>query len=562
LPDATQNIPPNHPTFRGFLDNLEPWECQLLKHLRHQVSPSLIMTAINAESTTYISSDGSVIDQKYGSFGYTITIPTTRARLVKGAGPVPGTRMSSFRAEAYGVLAVLRFLLRLSEYTRTTIQTKVIHWIDNQSVLKRLRRARLASPQSPNETLRPDWDVVHAVKTTLGQLAQVQYEFEWVRSHQDNQQPYHTLPLEAQINCDADTEATQFHSTSQGRIQQVLVPMIPSTKAQLAIQGHTVTAYYKQTIRNRIHLPPYYQYLQQRFSWDETTIRQIDWESFRKLISPYEGNRPTLVKHLHGMAPTGKYAHRNDHHEPAQCPACPCPSEHNDHLFQCPAESREQWRQTTIRKLQHSGNASCTQTELCNILIAGLQCAFRDTCESLPAEQFPPTYSSLIAAQNKIGWPQLFRGRWAKEWSSIASQDAGPLNQDPQLWVKHRGRILLNQWWELWKLRNTERHDLMQETARHRLRSTVESHLAELYNLRDQIMPVDRSIFPFATVQDHINHSSNWDLIIQWCIEQKPAILASQKQAQARGIAQNQNVRTLLQAQGDMFTTQDTANPV
>jgi hypothetical protein len=36
-------------------------------------------------------------------------------------------------------------------------------------------------------------------------------------------------------------------------------------------------------------------------------------------------HRVTLVKHFHGISPTGKIAHRNDPSHPAGCPSCENP---------------------------------------------------------------------------------------------------------------------------------------------------------------------------------------------------------------------------------------------
>ena len=339
--------------------------------------------------------------------------------------------------------------------------------------------------------------------------------------------------------------------------------MIPNTRAQLEIGGQTITAYYKQHIRNTIHLPPYHSYLQTRFSWDDNTIRQIDWETFSTLISRYDDSRPTLVKHLHGIAPTGKYVHRNDAHESPHCPSCTCILEHNDHLFQCPADSREKWRGETLRKLRKISGNSALQQQLCNIVIAGLQCVFRDTNESLHPARFPPEYRSLIAAQNAIGWAQLFRCRWAQAWSTIQQTTLifDPLEDSPHAltaWVRRCGRLLLAQWWELWKLRNEERHGQTRESTQNRMKATVESHLHELYVLRPTIMPVDRNMFPYETAQAHIAASVQLEATLHWCLENRPAILASQKQARERGIVRNRNIRELLVPGGGSATLHNT----
>jgi hypothetical protein len=100
------------------------------------------MTRLNDDGHVYISSDGSVLETAYRSFGYAIAPVTLGQRLVQGAGPAPGKNPSSFRAEAYGVLAVGPLLLQLTEYTGIPpLRSQVTHWIDNQSVCRRVKQA-------------------------------------------------------------------------------------------------------------------------------------------------------------------------------------------------------------------------------------------------------------------------------------------------------------------------------------------------------------------------------------------------------------------------------------
>ncbi len=61
------------------------------------------------EQGTFLScSDGSATD-KMGNFGFVIST-TKGTRLAKGNGPAPGAYPNSFRSEAYGVLATLRWI--------------------------------------------------------------------------------------------------------------------------------------------------------------------------------------------------------------------------------------------------------------------------------------------------------------------------------------------------------------------------------------------------------------------------------------------------------------------
>ncbi len=216
-------------------------------------------------------------------------------------------------------------------------------------------------------------------------------------------------------------------------------------------------------LRKTASLPPLQEYLMHRFGWDVGVLKSLDWEVLRAISSSYDAQRPTLVKHFHAIAPTGKYAHRNDRHESQHCPACTHDVETNDHLFYCTARSRQEWRIQTCERLSKTILEEPCDMTLGAILVVGLQRCFRNGDDALPPMLYPARYGNVINEQNAIGWIQLFRGRWTTSWKACQSQwyrSNGIPNADQLAtkWVHRAGRLLLDQWWKLWKLRNTERH--------------------------------------------------------------------------------------------------------
>jgi len=133
------------------------------------------------------------------------------------------------------------------------------------------------------------------------------YKVHWIKSRQDNQRPTSTLSLAARLNCEADKLAGDYQSAFYRR--RNVVPMIEGTCAQMLIDGVTINGNYKHAIRDAISLPPYDQYLEPRFGWDIIVwqaIESIEWESFTRIIGSFRTHQATTVKHLHGIAPTGK----------------------------------------------------------------------------------------------------------------------------------------------------------------------------------------------------------------------------------------------------------------
>ena len=152
----------------------------------------------------------------------------------------PGGQISSFRAEAYGVLAALRLLYHLSKFTGIKLNQRVRHWIDNAGLVKRIRNMLTFSQQFPNATLAPDWDVMAEIQYSIRSPPDTQYTAHWIKSHQDNNTSYENLTLAAQMNCDADMLASDFHRSANGLRHLPIVPMQSQTHAQLEIHDTTI----------------------------------------------------------------------------------------------------------------------------------------------------------------------------------------------------------------------------------------------------------------------------------------------------------------------------------
>lgn len=538
-------------TFPEYLQTLEEWEKQLIKDVELHGSPETTVQSINDGAVLYIASDGSVIEHNHGSYGFTITHVQSRKTLVTGKGPVPGHKPSSFRAESYGALAAGRLLVRLAEYTGIDINQEVRHWLDNQSVIKRIHQALQNTHQRPNSTLQPEWDVIHEIAQTFQSLKGVSYKAQWIKSHQDSGIEPSKLTLAAQMNCTADKLATQFHTTETKNNTKKIVPMMPHTKAQIEIQGKTITSQYKTTLRQALTLPPYLQYLKHRFQWKDTTSTIVDWDIMSMIIAPYDSQRPTLVKHLHNIAPTGKYIHRNNHHAPRGCPACPCEDETNDHMLICPAESRHKWRIKVMQKLQRDRSKQRVDGQAWDILVEGIQGVLSGNTNGISTRHYDEKYHTLIHQQNEIGWCQAFKGRWAIEWRQSYIQgdtmhQQRPTQHDAMIWVKERGRTLLAQWWDLWKIRNEEQHGKETGQQTQYTQKVVQSQMEEIYSYKNKVMRVDHNIYPYSTAKEHMESSTNMESLQDWCLENRPAIMASCSQAEKQGIAGTGDIRLMM----------------
>jgi exonuclease III len=519
-------------TFAEYVASLADWESELLSTVELLETPHDIIQILN-QAPFRTGTDGSVIKES-ATFGV-VTATAAGRRLFTIRGAAPGSRPQSFRAEGYGGLAVVRFLIRLTHYTGINLTQPFQHFLDNTSVITRVSKALKRPWTSPNLTLAPEWDLIELIKTSYQELDHPA-DIKWVKGHQDNDRPRENLPLSAQLNCEADDQAGQYQ-TEHGTQPRPIGPFLPTTMAQLLIQGESVSSHYKTRIREAATLPPYFEYLEEKFHWDEVTRKEIDWPVYKQIIRSFPAQHTTLVKHLHKIAPTGEIAHRNNHHYPSECPSCDCEVETNDHVLLCSAISRQRWRSNSrTAVLNYVDRVLSSDPVLSDILRDGLT-RWATQLPTPDPHEYPEAYHALIRSQNYIGWDHLFRARWSNQWQILHSHYAQRVALDSKLadgsaWVRKVGKKLLQQWFDLWAIRNTERHgkDIAEQKANRK--AFLQSQLEELYSFRDATMPTDRHMF-HQTAAIHLDHQTNLDHIESWINIWQPAILSSVKQAKA-----------------------------
>jgi hypothetical protein len=122
-------------TFEEYLSTLEAWEYDLL---RHSTLFADAFTICDVLQTAFLAgSDGSEKFGTDGAFGWMISSESGE-RAAAGMGPSRGWRMDSYRAECSGMLSILRFLLRLGEFTFRAESWKGTIGTDSQSMLEKL----------------------------------------------------------------------------------------------------------------------------------------------------------------------------------------------------------------------------------------------------------------------------------------------------------------------------------------------------------------------------------------------------------------------------------------
>lgn len=215
------------------------------------------------------ASDGLVRYKTDGSFGWIIS-STAGERLVRAYGPVHAANPTSYRAEAYGLLLVLRLLVRIQEFCQTigpkdwkwtatsdnlnlvdvingttdegASQISLHEWTQwdvTQSDMDEVddQMAAQSTTGQPNPTLEPEWDVLHEIQWTHSKQMHGG-TIVHTEGHQDNKAKYETLPLLAQLNIDADELAGKYQDHHGCARPRVL--LFPHASAQVHIQAGTI----------------------------------------------------------------------------------------------------------------------------------------------------------------------------------------------------------------------------------------------------------------------------------------------------------------------------------
>lgn len=229
--------PPPSPfpaTFDDFIAQLDAWEVDLLRHTQLFADPYSVCTALSQGFRSV--SDGSVRYLTQGAFGWSLC-SSGGERVASGMGPARGPRPTSYRAEAVGLLSILRLLVRLAEYMVMSEPWNGIIGTDSKSVLDTLsgkqpdgQRADLHEPVKIDsdgvvlDVLCPEWDVLIEIQCALQLLSGIKLQF--VKGRQDAAVAVHRLPLLAQLNVEADALATIYQQDNGGD-RPISYPLAP-----------------------------------------------------------------------------------------------------------------------------------------------------------------------------------------------------------------------------------------------------------------------------------------------------------------------------------------------
>jgi ribonuclease HI len=531
LATSAVTVTPNNPqhdigTFERFLSNLDAWEYDLLRHTTLFADPF----AVNVAHEDYFAagSDGSVKHGTNGSFGWMLS---TRegVRTASGMGPSRGLRMDSYRAECSGLLSLLRFLVRVGEYTQRAEPWSGIVVTDSESMLKTLfgednvreRRPLEVHDLRALDVMIAEWDLLNEIQMSLRQLPEVVLQY--VKGHQDRNRTYASLPLFAQLNVDADDKAGEYQQEF-GR-PHPFVLLSPHAGVNIHFPEGTLTANVVSEIRRRTTGLPLKKYIQQRNKWHDSTMEAINWAAHAKALESQINQRVHLTKLVHECLPTFSRNNRFKLGAARKCPGCQQADETRDHILRCPNDKYRNWRALFYEGIKKFHETADTSPLLRNLWNEAMEVWFATEIEDIQVSPvlFPNELRRVIIQQNAIGWRQVFNGRFSNEWAQVqneytarrttANSTCKSVGLNGLQWQQKFILEIWKSWRKVWTLRNEMVHgkDLAAQKVAQRQAITAELHA--IYQHRNHIEPHVQTLL-LPDVQEHLQRppgaTRNW----------------------------------------------------
>jgi hypothetical protein len=527
-------------SFFDHLESLDPWERMLLRDTTCTANLLSLKDHLERGNRIYIASDGGA-NAVAGSFGWVIATHDTI--LWKGKGPVYGTDPASFRAEAYGTNAVVRFVLQYVTFFHVQARARRHdHYCDNQSILDRVTNNMTRGFVKASTCLASDYDVEASIVSTLQALGPLKFAHIWVESHQviDKNSTWDVI-----LNDACDSLASEYlRDNPHGKPQ---IPWNPDSKCMLYIEGKPVNRRLKLAIREAATKWEMLEHIDNmnRHRWNsESRSLMIDWDSHGKASAGLpRTQRMNIVKFKNNLLAVNTRLAERTPGIPAKCASCHTEEETDDHLYTCLA--RPVWKKKTLEGLDLLMDELETNADLSFLL----RFAMRSVIDPLwqpPIQAARPQIDRLVASQAAIGWDNLLRGFFSLHWATL--QEAhyrrtfpSDFTKKGSIWTKRIITFLWTRVLDSWGARNTIQFGASPEDAEHNKKARLVPIIQGYYTQAPHVAYSDRTIIFKADLEQLLTKSSYY--LQQWIDINKAPLIKAIRQAKDKAKAQQHDIR-------------------
>jgi hypothetical protein len=524
--------PPEPFDFNAYYETqLLVWEKKLFHDLKFLKDPEEVHNMI-ANGKFFSASDGGAVSNK-GSYGMVVA-DASHEPWVTCSGPVFGFNPSSYRSEAFGLLATVRLIFRLLDFFGHTAEFGFTHYMDNMGVINRMNDMIPKLQANPNDVFLSEWDALAEIKSTL-LLINSKINLQHVHSHQDDKTPLNSLSNDAKLNVLCDGLASNFLRDS-AEVNRGSY-LFPTTKCHLYNHGIVVTSKLKSKLRTSYSLPDLQTYMMSKKDWTPTIWNTVDWNAHSQALNKHYTRRKRIIQFIHNKLPTGSEMKKRLPTYDDLCHACLAAVETNNHLLECANCDYALWRVSLQRGLTTLCNSLQTDPVLVDLLASGIDSA--SNSRPFPLPDLSQVYLDLIQSQTKIGWTNLFRGHLSTSWTSLQHAhllSIGETNQKlrANLWAGKIISFIWDKWFDLWLLRNTYHHGKTSAEKEVQKIAKTKSVLEYLYSFKNKVEYQNRDLFRDTLelhLEEPVSRQALWvKLFRQIILDSKNRLSASTKE--------------------------------
>ena len=314
-----------------YISNTTEWESHLLSHSELLRDMAYIKSILQNHSNTITCVSDGGVDNELGSYGWVIA--HNDEILLQGKGHVPGSPMSSQRAECCGKLSWLTWIIHAQIYHDFEVGCCIESYCDNKSVVTKSKRSN--DYANPSYTITPNYDMFKTIFDQQQRISEHRLiDTKWVKGHQDIR-PNEQLPLEARLNIKADALATEAKQDILDNIIPATEYMFPAGQVSLICDNKIVSSQEHHILRWRFSEFELHEYYARLFNVKTSQLHQVNWAGLRIARNKLSPSEQTFsIKQMINWLPTGHKLQQYGK-EITNCPLCDHPFEDGDHLWTC-----------------------------------------------------------------------------------------------------------------------------------------------------------------------------------------------------------------------------------
>ena len=351
-----------------------------------------------------------------------------------------------------------------------------------------------------------------------------------MKGHQDDNATAE-LSIEALLNIEADRLAGDYQD--QEGENRPIVTMLPCCPAMIDIKGVSITSRIFHNLVREHTKATLLKQIQTKEKWDDVTAASIAWKSLSIAITRINRN-VVIAKVCNGILPTMKALHKMKQSANKKCPLC-LQTESQEHMLLCNDASRLKLRRTLVKNLGIEMKKKRTGYALIDHLCS-VATEWLDTGAVL-VDNYPPPIRPALKSQAKIGWYNMFCGRFSNKWlqqyesTTSLSSTEGTRPRESFVWGAKITKLLLRFHIKVWEQRNKDVYgDDKNNTKNNFKRQQLQSEIRKLQRFKKKAQPADEFLF----VHLKMFLKSDTDILLTYFKSHKKAIINSHEQQKKR----------------------------